>query len=746
MTFKTLVKDILITEVSQSKKIRKYIDFSVVLQWYKDNKDKIASILKVNPNDLENEDEIVKQSDELINLVINPQSRGVSPTDHRGGFNEFEKLEKKIMHDVLHNIYNVDKKEFSKRIDNYEFTESEIIEEIECLAIEESFMKFTGIEYVKTDFINQNINNLASYLMVAILKNDPERFVQIITGEVEPYLEIYGKQYPTKGTPYEGLFNELINNLPINPTDEKGIVKNEDDLKEFLIELIRVAHYIDYGDNSGDRGQYPNEWWEGRKSIYDDYSQNVVDNIDSTNYVKYTESDILYDIENELLENLKSDYEDVEEIDEDEYYEKAEEYVNEFLYVNELDEILDDYNFHEIITFLKENNFDVEKTMENVSINDSPSNIAVFNEENGYYITGKFFVKDGKELLGDDTSYFDEAIEEVMGTDLDDDDVDFNSNFYSDMDISELFNHLERSDNSKAIIRRYFRTDDILRNNTILNQINKKTTDKVMFFKGEYNYPSLSKNLITNNSKNLVKVLDNFRGYVINNIKTIKQNYKTFDQYKINFGLLFNESEELIKKEDFGIKRYLVKLIKEASPELTYYSNDIGFIGLDTNVKNEINKLKNLKKLTKIKKSDIDTIIPKIKNYINVYNNFTDDELKELLLFYSENKNKTANYDSYIRILEDYQKLSLDVLHKSLPFLRDKKNKFSYKDENSKLKFINNTVNRYLNAKTYIIKETNRYKREKKYIIHKDFIDKYNIKIGKQVELETFDIKLKEKR
>lgn len=66
----------LITEVSQSKKIRKYVTFSTVLSWYLENKDKIAQTLNVPVENLASEQEILDYSDDLIRSVINPQARG----------------------------------------------------------------------------------------------------------------------------------------------------------------------------------------------------------------------------------------------------------------------------------------------------------------------------------------------------------------------------------------------------------------------------------------------------------------------------------------------------------------------------------------------------------------------------------------------------------------------------------------------------------------------------------------------
>ena len=167
---------------SQSKKIKDVLTFSVVLDWYNDNKDKIANIIGCKPDKLATEEELIEQSRGLVKNVINRQSGGNSGSENTeiAGFSSFKPFDMYILHDILHNIYDISKKDFNKSLNDIEFTESEVFEEIEVLCIEESFMKFCNIRYLKTDFINQNINQLVSFLMMAILKNDPTRIKDIL--------------------------------------------------------------------------------------------------------------------------------------------------------------------------------------------------------------------------------------------------------------------------------------------------------------------------------------------------------------------------------------------------------------------------------------------------------------------------------------------------------------------------------------------------------------------------------------
>jgi hypothetical protein len=259
-------------ESSQSKKIRQYIGYSVVLEWYKENKEKIAKLLDVNASELADEDTLMKQSYDLVNSVINTQTSGNTgiPGTDIPGFEEFKKIENNLIHDILHNLFNVKYKEFNKSLSDIQFTESEIIEEIECLAIEESFMKYMNINYPKTDFINANINQLASYLMMSILKNDPERIQKILDGEEQPYLEVYGKKYPVKGTAFEYFFDLFKN----KDADRSFKIKNADDLKDYMIDLINIGKGI--GDTSGDRANYPNSEYYGLMSWYDSPSKNKI--------------------------------------------------------------------------------------------------------------------------------------------------------------------------------------------------------------------------------------------------------------------------------------------------------------------------------------------------------------------------------------------------------------------------------------------------------------------------------------
>ena len=65
-------------ESSQSKKVRQYIGYSIVLKWYRENKEKIAKLLDCDISQLADDDTLMQQSYDLVNSVINTQTGGNS--------------------------------------------------------------------------------------------------------------------------------------------------------------------------------------------------------------------------------------------------------------------------------------------------------------------------------------------------------------------------------------------------------------------------------------------------------------------------------------------------------------------------------------------------------------------------------------------------------------------------------------------------------------------------------------------
>lgn len=108
------------------------------------------------------------------------------------------------------------------------------------------------------------------------------------------------------------------------------------------------------------------------------------------------------------------------------------------------------------------------------------------------------------------------------------------------MSFEKVASNLFLDDDSISIMRRNFRTGDIIKNNTKLGNVDKwdtyngtkeiKTKNKrhsyIDFVGNTDNDKSISKFILTDNAKKLRELLDNFRGYVINNFKKIKENSK----------------------------------------------------------------------------------------------------------------------------------------------------------------------------------------------------------------------------
>jgi hypothetical protein len=544
---------------SQSKKLKKYLSFSVVLKWYRENKHTIASILGVAPEELASEDDLLDQSHGLIKNVINTQTNGNRGTDFRVGFSEFKPIEQNLIHDILHNIYAVQKKTFTKSLDRVEFSESEIIEEIECLGLEESFMKYMNIKYLKTDFINQNINQLVSHLMIAILFYDANRVAQILDGEKEPYLEVYGEEYPVKGTPFEGVYDLFKN----TEADNKFSINSSEELKSYLIHILNIGEGIDV--SNGDRAEYPDGGYYGQKSLSELDSEDAVrvrNDFNETN--RYFKVNDTYTVES-LIDSG--------------FYHEFRAYL-EVVWDEEHDDF-DDFNYQEI-------NVDTEE--------EAIFYFSQFEEEEGSVDYEKYLAKQGLSkrdvfeynnedviiFIDDELASWDDYNNKLydffeFGNYYDMREYDYNNdfidiNYWEKQEIQAIVNAVIRNDNARSILRRNFRTNDIVKNNTKLGKndtsnrknnwskigaekIDKGTKGYTYFdFFGEYDYTSLSKNLFSNNAKKLTTVLNSLRGYVIKNIDQIKtthkENNQKFSQEDIN---MFKNSFK--SKSDFDFSK-----------------------------------------------------------------------------------------------------------------------------------------------------------------------------------------------
>jgi len=501
---------------SQSKKIKDVLTFSVVLDWYNDNKDKIANIIGCKPDELATEEELIKQSRGLVKSVINIQSAGDSGNrdNEIAGFSSFSSLDKYLLHDILHNIYDVSIKDFDKSLSDIEFTESEIFEEIEVLCIEESFMKFCNILYLKTDFINQNINQLASFLMMAILKNDPTRIKNILDGK-EPYLEIYGVKYELKeGNPYQNFFLSLKGNFRDMP-----IIRNSENFKNYMIKLINVGKGIDA--TGGDRSQYPDNNFYGDKE-YPSYSEitSIIDDlISDKNRLTIISTTDVYRVDDLKKMGITLSYDDEynESIDFEDLSELKLPFQKEFFLENNLD--IDFEGWFEYLSELSDKEFYEFKDVKYL----------VFKKSNDSYC-----------LIDNDS--FDEMIIDKWYTngmyvyDSNHEFIDFEK--HKKMSFEEVSKILFENDDSISIMRRNFRDNDIIVNNTKLGSLSKTKYDEWQqdeikvskyytdFSSDRKNKVSISKNVITDNGKKLLSVLNNIRGYTIKNYKELKNKYK----------------------------------------------------------------------------------------------------------------------------------------------------------------------------------------------------------------------------
>jgi len=629
---------------SQSKKIKKVLTFSVVLDWYNDNKYKIASIVGCDPEELISEADLIEQSKGLVNNVINNQSGGNSGNNNTeiAGFSSFKPLDQYLLHDILHNIYDVSKKDFDKSLSDLEFTESEVFEEIEILCIEESFMKFCNIRYPKTDFINQNINQLASFLMMAILKNDPTRIKNILDNEIESYLEIYGVKYIIeKGSPYEDFFLTLTGNFRDMPR-----IRNSEDFKDYMIKLINVGEGISV--SSGDRANYPDNGYYGQREFSDANESEIDDIIDgikrwNTDYIILSSDDV-YDID-DLKEkgiSLSSNSNYVNNIDYDNLFQLKLPFRKKFL---EKDGFIKVKEWFEYLSNLSNKYF-------------------YENNDNIYLVISKD--GDGSYSLVDRDNFDEKISREWDETD----NVFYSDNHkfidferYKKMSFEEISKKLFYDSDSVAIMRRNFRDNDIIANNTKLGKVYKRYWEsswkqRETTLKGDKSYTdftsdredkvSISKNIITNNGKKLISVLNNIRGYSIKNFKELKNLHKLGSKFT---------------KEDINNFVNLdIEIINSIQNLDIYHPNYRAAINLD---KNMIEVEKNNKtRLNFIYIRNIDNIISLLSKIQNKY------DINFLKSYLSKNKTPINTEDKlvYYSIILNSLLENRDKLKKLLEF------------------------------------------------------------------------------
>jgi hypothetical protein len=602
---------------NQSKKIRKYVDFSTFLDWFNKNRPVIAKILECDVDEIVDEETILKQSAGLIQHVINPQSSGNRGRDgviELSGFKEFKQLKSKIIHDILHNIYDVTEKDFS-RTNDFDYDESEYVEEIEVLALEETFMKYFNLEYVKSDFLNGNINRLACFMMMVIIKNDPDRIVSILDGDIEPYIEVYGEKYSVEDTPFQN-FYKMFEFVYINPLEEsEGTIESGDDFEQWVSNMCAIGDAI--SSEGGDRAQFPGTDFLGDKDMSDLEEKDYKTFIDSTDYHYKDESELEgysgetgehdlviteYELPDDMSEvlgdsshttltyeelpkSIKEEERFLDMYNEEDYEGEKKFPIAEIYQITDNDSI-EEYGFFDrdevkiIVEFKGSARYNdtfllyqVEEIDENEDDNDEEGDTSVqytfLKELDGLYDDYSGDIVSTEDLWN---AWFEFYDEEIKSKDIDD---LVNYGYYNNQSLDSNVRSLFNEENSHSIARRYLRHNDTLVNNTDIaknkyvndselswqeNQDKKQEhSDKQGFESiGEESfdsseYISLGKHLTTNNAKKLKQVFDTFRGWTIKNFDDIKSKHKKLKSAlsKDDLFLIENMNEYLKQENEY---------------------------------------------------------------------------------------------------------------------------------------------------------------------------------------------------
>lgn len=237
--------------------------------------------------------------------------------------------------------------------------------------------------------------------------------------------------------------------------------------------------------------------------------------------------------------------------------------------------------------------------------------------------------------------------------------IDFD--YYNKLTFEGVSNSLFNNDDAISIMRRNFRDNDLIVNNTKLGNLYtsswryvwrqeeiplQKDKNYIDFKSKRDNKISISKNILTDNGKKLISVLNSIRGYAIKNYKELKNKYKNQKKSK----KLTREDIETYINLDFDIileinniyylSYYVYIHLYKNKIELNnddYTKNNIQFI----------NKLYNI--ISLLKKMDNKENISLLKSYVTKYKtpNYGDDPIK----FYQELLVKLLNnYNSLIKL------------------------------------------------------------------------------------------------
>ena len=416
-------------------------------------------------------------------------------------------------------------------------------------------------------------------------------------------------------------------------------ISNSEDFKNYMIKLINVGYGIDY--TGGDRANYPDSNFYGEKENPTDLeTSNIIDDlISSKSRFKIISTEDIYNIDDLQKMGITLSYDEnyIEDIDFEDLSELKLPFNKDFLLENNLN-----IDFEGWFTYLSE--LSGKKFFERKGVT-----YLVFKKNNSYCLI--------------DNNSFDEIIFDKWYEDgyfIYDSNhkfIDFEK--YKKMSFEKVSNKLFKYKDSVSIMRRNFRDNDLVSNNTKLGSVSKDTYDYWQqeeigvskyytdFSSNRKNKVSISKNVITNNGKKLLSVLNNIRGYSIKNYKELKNKYankftksdiSTY-QYLDFYNLLNINNTNLVYNITISLTEHKIKLSKNYSTyqkiNLLYDINSIISLISKINTKEDLMTLKSY--ITKNK-------IPKgIEETVNLYKKIENDILKN-----KEKFKKIVDFDAEI--------------------------------------------------------------------------------------------------
>jgi hypothetical protein len=528
--------------------------------------------------------------------------------------------------------------------------------------------------------------------MVTIIKNDIQRVFKYLSGEIKPYIKVYGKKYNVMGTPFERVFTSF----KMLPQNFKNIQDNSDyrayenilpittpqQFKEFLVNIYRAAEETDDASN-GDSRLFPQGDYNPVITDINDLSDNQKTRLVSDFF------DFQHDYQDQKYKfvkisdlNLKPDDEEESEDDTYDFFE------------NDLDEV-----------WWYDSNFENRVYRTPISAKDT------------HYVmikNGTEFVDlDDDDLKKDIQSFFIDNVYEYNWKEIELDDKKFNILKNTD-DMNYFTNKIFKSEKFISYLRRYFRNNDWIVNNTKLDT-NKRFD----------NYQSISKKSITQNAIKLKKILSEFLLYVKTNFDKVKADYKRNKS--------INKKYETFSKEN-GL--WLADIINNLDTiyNLNMFEKEIDIVSKETS--SNFDKLKKLhiKRLLKIREYPKQDLIFYLKNTpetLEALGKSYSEILKFINMIYSDNVIDMINecYNLHIKVTKLYEifkkpqyKNQLNLFYKD--FLR--KNYVKKYDTSGGEEYENNFYNTDKRNQSI-----DAFKIDLQYNINKSFLNKFNENLNK---------------